>query len=81
MNPNKPKNWKLIIDPLLVKGSAKLIRYEGQVQGDPTYPTVHVRDPRIQISRHWSRLDVLDLPVPRFRVFFSEYSILSSCYC
>ena len=83
MNPNKPKNWKLIIDPFLIKGSTKLFRYEGQVPGDPTYPVVHLRDPRSQISRIWSRLDVLDLPIPRFRVFysiifhyFSSYSIL-----
>lgn len=68
MNPNKPKNWKLIIDPFLIKGSTKLFRYEGQVPGDPTYPVVHLRDPRSQISRIWSRLDVLDLPLPRFRI-------------
>ena len=70
MNPAKPKNWKLILDPLIIKGTAKIVRYEGQVPGDPTYPVVHVRDPRSQIHKlSWSRLsDGLDLPVPRFRV-------------
>ena len=69
MNPAKQKNWKLLIDPTIIKGAVKLLRYEGQVPGDPTYPVVHVRDPRSQIPKLWSRaLDVLDLPVPRFRV-------------
>jgi hypothetical protein len=69
MNPAKQKNWKLLTDPLIIKGAVKLFRYEGQVQGDPTYPVVHVRDPRSQIQRLiWSRPEVLDLPVPRFRV-------------
>ena len=76
MNPNKPKNWKLIIDPFIIKGSTKLFRYEGQVPGDPTYPVVHLRDPRSQISRIWSRLDVLDLPIPRFRVFHLNVIII-----
>lgn len=68
MNPAKQKNWKLLTDPLIIKGAVKLFRYEGQVQGDPTYPAVHVRDPRSQIQRLWSRPEVLDLPVPRFRI-------------
>ena len=68
MNPAKQKKWKLILDPLIIKGTTKIFRYEGQVPGDPTYPVVHVRDPRSQIPKLWSRLDVLDLPVPRFRV-------------
>ncbi|EFX83765.1 hypothetical protein DAPPUDRAFT_47657 [Daphnia pulex] len=68
MNPAKQKNWKLLTDPLIIKGAVKLFRYEGQVQGDPTYPVVHVRDPRSQIQRLWSRPEVLDLPVPRFRI-------------
>lgn len=73
MNPAKQKNWKLLIDPFLIKGSVKTVRYEGQVPGDPTYPAVQVRDPRTQRpNNRWSRLDdVLDLPVPRFRVLDS----------
>ena len=67
-NQVKQKNWKLIIDPFLIKGSTKLVRYEGQVPSDPTYPVVNVRDPRYQIPRHWTRVEILDLPVPRFRV-------------
>lgn len=73
MNPPKQKNWKLLIDPIIIKGgTAKLFRYEGQVPGDPTYPVVHVRDPRSQIPKLWSRLDVLDLPVPRFKVILRK---------
>lgn len=68
MNPAKQKNWKLIIDPFIIKGSTKLFRYEGQVPGDPTYPVVSVRDPRPQLPRLWCRLEVTDLPVPRFKV-------------
>ena len=76
--PKQQKNWKLIIDPLIIKGQpAKLFRYEGQVPGDPTYPVVNVRDPRSQIQRLWSRLEVLDLPVPRFRVHNIHFDFLT----
>lgn len=29
----KPKNWKLIVDPAIKKGEAKVIRFEGVVPG------------------------------------------------
>jgi hypothetical protein len=76
--PKQQKNWKLIIDPFIIKGQpTKLFRYEGQVPGDPTYPVVNVRDPRSQIQRLWSRLEVLDLPVPRFRVCNINFNSLN----
>lgn len=84
MNPQKQKNWKLLIDPFLIKGSTKLVRYEGQVPGDATYPPVHVRDPRSHIPKLWSRLEVLDLPVPRFKVYLVKlfiYVIISHQLC
>lgn len=61
-----PKNYKLLIDPFLVKGVAKLYRYDGVVPGDNTYPSVQCRDPRSQLSRIWNKLEPADLPVPRY---------------
>ncbi|XP_049793284.1 histone-lysine N-methyltransferase SETD1B [Schistocerca nitens] len=67
-NPNKLRNYKLVVDPCLVKGASKLYRYDGTVLNDPTYPPVQVRDPRSQITRIWTRLEPLDIPVPRFKI-------------
>ncbi|XP_035740533.1 histone-lysine N-methyltransferase SETD1-like [Vespa mandarinia] len=64
----KPRNYKLLVDPFLVKGATKLYRYDGTVPGDPTYPVVQPRDPRSQLTRIWTRLEQLDLPVPRFKI-------------
>ncbi|KAJ8711311.1 hypothetical protein PYW07_008553 [Mythimna separata] len=63
-----PKNYKLLIDPFLIKGGAKLYRYDGTVPGDASYPPVQCRDPRSQLSRIWNRLEPADLPVPRFKI-------------
>ncbi|XP_044740720.1 histone-lysine N-methyltransferase SETD1 [Chrysoperla carnea] len=63
-----PKNYKLLVDPCLVKGSTKLYRYDGNVPGDPTYPPVCPRDPRSHLTRIWTRLETLELPVPRFKI-------------
>ncbi|CAH2052091.1 unnamed protein product, partial [Iphiclides podalirius] len=63
-----PKNYKLLMDPCLVKGATKLYRYDGCVPGDASYPPVHCRDPRSQLSRIWNKLEPADLPVPRFRI-------------
>lgn len=64
----KGKNYKILVDPFLVKGAAKLYRYEGIVPGDPTYPQVIPKDPRSSLTRIWARYEPLDLPVPRFKV-------------
>jgi len=64
----KQRNYKLLVDPFLVKGATKLCRYDGTVPGDPTYPQVQPRDPRSQLTRIWTRLEQLDLPVPRFKI-------------
>lgn len=63
--PSKPKNYKLLVDPFLVKGTSKLYRYDGLVPNDSSYPPVNVRDPRSHLIRRWTRLESLDLPVPR----------------
>ncbi|CAB3220457.1 unnamed protein product [Arctia plantaginis] len=63
-----PKNYKLLMDPFLVKGATKLYRYDGCVPGDTSYPPVQCRDPRSQIARMWNKLEPADLPVPRFKI-------------
>ncbi|XP_063541575.1 histone-lysine N-methyltransferase SETD1 [Cydia strobilella] len=63
-----PKNYKLLMDPFLMKGATKLYRYDGTVPGDTTYPPVQCRDPRSQLSRIWNRLEPADLPIPRFKI-------------
>lgn len=60
-----PKNYKLLMDPFLVKGAVKLYRYDGVVPNDPTYPPAVPRDTRSQLTRLWARCETLDLPVPR----------------
>ncbi|XP_076065509.1 histone-lysine N-methyltransferase SETD1-like isoform X2 [Oratosquilla oratoria] len=61
------RNYKLLIDPVLVKGTNnKLYRFEGVVEGDPTYPPVVLRDPRKH--KLWIRPETLDLTVPRFKI-------------
>ncbi|XP_039290820.1 histone-lysine N-methyltransferase SETD1B-A-like [Nilaparvata lugens] len=59
------RNYKLLVDPVLTKGSAKLYRYDGH---DPTLPPVQLRDPRSKLPRYLNRLDFLELPVPRFKI-------------
>ncbi|XP_068623377.1 histone-lysine N-methyltransferase SETD1 isoform X2 [Battus philenor] len=63
-----PKNYKLLMDPCLVKGATKLYRYDGCVPGDASYPPVQCRDPRSALSRIWNKLEAADLPIPRFRI-------------
>ncbi|CAG7723757.1 unnamed protein product [Allacma fusca] len=63
-------SYKLLVDPVLVKGASKLYRFDGNVPDDPCYPPVNVRDPRssLAMSRLWNRLEGLELPVPRFKI-------------
>ncbi|XP_058822161.1 histone-lysine N-methyltransferase SETD1 isoform X2 [Topomyia yanbarensis] len=63
-----PRNYKLIADPFIHKGVPKIYRYDGIVPGDPTYPPVIPRDPRNPLARIRSRLETLDIPVPRFKI-------------
>ncbi|KAJ9588897.1 hypothetical protein L9F63_017775 [Diploptera punctata] len=65
---HKARNYKLITDPFLNKGGSKVYRYDGNIPNDPTCPPVQVRDPRSQITRIWTRLELLDIPVPRFKI-------------
>lgn len=65
-----PKNYKLLTDPCLIKGAQKIYRYDGVIPNDPTHPNVIPRDPRSSNSRFRARLDPVDLPVPRLKIFF-----------
>uniref|UniRef100_A0A9E8M5P1 [histone H3]-lysine(4) N-trimethyltransferase n=1 Tax=Colaphellus bowringi TaxID=561076 RepID=A0A9E8M5P1_9CUCU len=68
VNPKLPRNYKLLVDPFFVKGAAKLYRYDGIVPNDASCPPVIPRDPRSHLTRIWTRLETLDLPVPRFKI-------------
>ena len=57
------RNYKLLVDPLLVKGAAKVYRYDG-VPDDPAYPVVFPSDPRKPVARI-RRLEAMEMEVPR----------------
>jgi len=59
------RNYKLLVDPFLVKSSVKVFRFEGIIPGDPLQPPVIPRDPRNPLARLKSRLEPHDIPVPR----------------
>ncbi|KAL5273069.1 SETD1B family protein [Megaselia abdita] len=66
----QPKNFKLIVDPALMKGAPmKVLRLDGVVPNDPTYPPVIPRDPRNPLVRVRPKLlDAIELLIPRFRI-------------
>lgn len=68
VTPVKEKSFKLLVDPCLVKGARKLYRIDGAVPGEPSWNVVSLKDPRPSIPRRWTRPDVIDLPVPRFKI-------------
>lgn len=59
-------DYKLLIDPCLVKGQTqKIYRYDGIIPGD-VHPVI-VKDPRnVKALKLRQRLDPIELPVPRF---------------
>lgn len=65
-----PKNYKLMVDPMIVKGGIKIYRYEGIIPNDTNSPPVIPRDPRNHLATKLrTRLEPLDIPVPRFAYF------------
>nr|XP_018917910.1 PREDICTED: histone-lysine N-methyltransferase SETD1B-A [Bemisia tabaci] len=61
-------NYKLLVDPALIKGAQKVYRYNGVCE-DTSFPkVVQVKDPRSHLTKLWARLEILDLPVPRFKI-------------
>lgn len=63
----QPKNFKLIVDPALMKGAPmKILRLDGVVPNDPTYPPVIPRDPRNPLLRVRPKLlEPVELLIPR----------------
>lgn len=59
------QDYKLVVDPFLVKAPAKIYRYNGIVPNDSSFPVI-LKDPRnakkicLRV-----RLDPIELPVPR----------------
>ena len=78
---HKPRNYKLLQDPFLVRGAPKVYRYDG-VPSDPSFPAIRSLppDPRPNIPKRWARLEPQDIPVPRFKVKFSCTSFLSCLF-
>ncbi|XP_055308934.1 histone-lysine N-methyltransferase SETD1 [Sitodiplosis mosellana] len=63
------QDYKLIVDPFLVKAPQKIYRYNGVVPNDPNYPQVILKDPRnAKAIRLRVRLDPIELSVPRFKI-------------
>lgn len=59
-------DYKLLVDPALVKGGVKLYRYDGVVPNDPTLSVHGTKDPRnVKAIRLRTRLDPIELVVPR----------------
>lgn len=62
----QPRNFKLLSDPAITKGTVKLYRFDGVVPNDPTYPPVMPRDPRNPVVRLRARpVEPMVLSVPR----------------
>lgn len=60
------QDYKLIVDPFLVKAPQKIYRYNGIVPNDLNYPQVILKDPRnAKAIRLRVRLDPIELLVPR----------------
>ncbi|XP_067683254.1 histone-lysine N-methyltransferase SETD1B-A-like [Haliotis asinina] len=62
----KKRNYKLVVDPFLHRGQQqKVYRIDGVIPGENRQ--IEPRDPRSRFQRIWSRKEVADLPVPRFK--------------
>jgi [histone H3]-lysine4 N-trimethyltransferase SETD1 len=69
------RNYKLLSDPFITKGAHKVYRYNGIVPNDNTAPPIQTRDPRSALTKIWTRLETLDLPVPRFKVLLHAVAL------
>lgn len=62
-------SFKLLQDPFLKPScTVKIKRYDGIVPNNINHSTVQVRDPRSTLTKIWTRLEPLNLPVPQFKV-------------
>lgn len=69
----RERNWKLMVDPFIVKDATKVFRFDGVVPNDSSYSEVIVNDPRPFKSKIKTVTLPLVLPVPKFRVCISFY--------
>lgn len=78
-------DYKLLVDPALVKGGIKLYRYDGIVPNDLQLTVHTVKDPRNEkFLRLRQRLDNFELPVPRYRFILRQHFTLLlhvQCMC
>lgn len=59
------QDYKLVVDPFLVKAPQKIYRYNGIVPNDPSFPVI-LKDPRNAKKINLRmRIDAMELPVPR----------------
>lgn len=59
------QDYKLLMDPCLVKVAQKVYRYNGIVPNEPNHPPIILKDPRNQSIRLRVRLEPVQLVVPR----------------
>lgn len=60
------QDYKLLMDPCLVKVPQKVYRYNGIVPNEPNHPLIILKDPRnTKAIRIRLRLEPMQLPVPR----------------
>lgn len=66
--PQKPiVDYKLLVDPFLVKAQAKLYRYNGVVPNEPNIPPLLLKDPRnVKAIKFRTCVDPIELIVPRY---------------
>lgn len=78
----KECNWKLVADPFLCKSAALMYRWNGNMANDPSYSEVIVQDPRMFRLAIGTVSLPIDLPVPKFKVCYSNvWIILLLNYC
>lgn len=66
--PQKPiVDYKLLVDPFLVKAQTKLYRYNGIVPNEPNNHPLLLKDPRnVKVIKLRTRVDPIELIVPRY---------------
>lgn len=60
-------DYKLLVDPFLVKAQNKLYRYNGVIPNDPNNHPILLKDPRnVKAIKLRTRVDPIELIVPRY---------------
>ena len=68
--PPKWHSFKMLVDPTIHRGAAKMVRFDGSiVPGNPHHVPPIPLDPRNRLPNAlWKRMEAMDLPVPRFKI-------------